>query len=105
MKEVLTVEALASVTGVAAFVYLVLALFVKPVIQRKSEEWRKKNAGIVLNFFTIGIAQAGIVLAGIYLKASAFGDWVNLVLVGLCAAGVSTGVYEVKKNFGKATTT
>jgi hypothetical protein len=101
--EALTVETLGTVAGATAFIYLSLALFVKPVIQRKSEAWQKKNAGIVTNFCTVALGQVAVAVAGFALGEVVFSGWVNLVLVGLAAAGASTGIYEAVKNFGKAT--
>jgi hypothetical protein len=101
--EALTVETLGTVAGATAFIYLALALFVKPVIQGRSEEWQEKYAGIILNFGTVLFGQFAVAIAGAALGEATFASWVNLVLIGLAAAGASTGVYEMVKNFGKAT--
>jgi hypothetical protein len=99
--EGLTVEMLGTIGGATMFIYLALALFVKPLIARKPEEWQEHNTGLAINFLSIFFGQIAVGVAGLALGIDAT-EWINHVLIGLLAAGASTGVYEVKKNIGKA---
>jgi len=98
----LTVEMLGTVTGCTVFIYLATTLFVKPVIARKTGEWREKWAGIVTNYGAIILGQLGAAIAGLALHVVGIDAWFNLGLIGLMAAGASTGIYEIVKNASKS---
>ena len=100
--ESITVESLATVAGVAAFVALGLQLIVKPVLNLASEIWRLRYGPVVINFAGLIFGGLAAALAGIAGGARDPATIINLGLTGLVGASVATEAYEGLKNIVRA---
>ena len=102
--EQITVESLASVAGVAAFVTIALQLAVKPILNLASEAWRQRYKPLVINFSGLALGGVAAALVGIAQGASEPAAIINLALTGLVGASVATKGYEMVKNGLRAAT-
>jgi len=94
----ITVDSLATVAGVAAFVALVLQVVIKPVLQLAPTQWRMRYGPLAVNLFGLVAGAVAAVLAGLGQGPSSASNYINLGLTGLVGASIATQAYEAVKN-------